>query len=313
MFSENHWEGSLGGTLIAMAMTYLLALQHQHSHPLGKAVQWSLLAVSFTLIGVIWHNLSRILHYQITWQELISSEPLVWVGGSSYGYALLIAWAGLYFSMLYFLEGKQKELEAAQSRSMAKEAQLQSLRYQLNPHFLFNVLNSIDVAVLEDKKQSAHEMLVKLSNLLRSTLEQQDQDKIKLSEELKVLKYFTDIEQQRFAEKIDVAFQSEVDAERVYVPPMLLQPLLENALKFSWHHKGDKWVRLEFRRVDASLVILITNPLPDDSVQAKGTGTGLKNVQARLGVIYGETANLKYQATADTFSLTVILPWEEAL
>lgn len=134
MFSQNHWQGSLVGSLIAMTFTYLLALQHQYTHYLGRVKQWSLLILGFIVVGVIWHNLSRILHFQLIWKELLTSEPLGWVSGSSYSYALLVAWAGLYFGMLYFLEGKQKELEAAQSKSMAKEAQLQSLRYQLNPH-----------------------------------------------------------------------------------------------------------------------------------------------------------------------------------
>lgn len=156
-------------------------------------------------------------------------------------------------------------------------------------------------------------MLVKLSNLLRSTLEQQNEDKIKLSEELTLLKYFTDIEQQRFAGTIEVTIQSDINNESIYIPPMLLQPLLENALKFTWHHKGKKWVNVNLTKVNEQLVIQVSNPLPDISTSQKGTGTGLTNVKERLAVVYGNSANLTINTDGNTFDLTITMPWEQSL
>jgi len=150
-FGENHWQGSLFGPLMAMIGTAVFALFLELSsrwHLFLRSLVAALFSVLFLLL---WHNLTRVLHYQLTLEQLKGLPLMEWFGGSSYSVLLLSTWAALYLGCYIWLGKRAQQQELIDSQHAARDAQLNLLRYQLNPHFMFNVLNSIDVAVLSKK------------------------------------------------------------------------------------------------------------------------------------------------------------------
>ena len=257
---------------------------------------------------IVWHNLTNILHNHITFNELLHAPLLDWLSGSAYRILLFITWAGLFASSYNYLEKKTQQREIERAKSATKEAQLQQLMTQLNPHFLFNVLNSLDVAILEKDTETAHQMLVQLSQFLRSTLEHKFDNKIPLKQELKILNGFVKIEQQRFKHNIRFNLQIQTAAEHAYLPPLILQPLIENAIKFSWQLAKECNIELMANVEDRQLNINITNPfMPNKTLPCKGTSTGLENVKTRLKLLYGNEAMLTTHEENDLFSVKLII------
>ncbi|MDF2180361.1 histidine kinase [Aliiglaciecola sp. CAU 1673] len=311
LYGDNHWQGALFGPLFAMAFTGMMALYYERSSERPVIERVAVLLVLGLITLLFWHNLTRVLHYQIELDTLLQQPWLKWFSGGSYSFLLLLTWAAFYLGAFTYLDKKAQQKELENIKHTARDAQLAQLRYQLNPHFLFNVLNSIDVAILEKHNDTAHQMVVKLSAFLRSTLEHKLEHKIQLKQELDLLKSYVAIEQQRFHQQID--FQLEVDNTclQAFVPPLLLQPLIENAIKFSWQLGKDCSIKLKACQQNDQLLIEIANAFSElHQGKSQGTGTGLANVKERLAVLYGKDAALKVTEQDGLFRVTVRLPWE---
>jgi len=311
VYDENHWQGSLGGAFIGALLTALIAFNYERTTTYSL---W-LRILSFTLLGfissIIWHNSSRLLHQQKTLLELLDSDLSAVLSGSSYTVLLFAAWAGLYFGISFYLQKQQQVKNSLVLSEQAKEAQLQSLRYQLNPHFLFNVLNSIDVAVQEQENDTAHNMLVKLSRLLRVTLETDAIHKISLLEEIALLDDFIAIEKERYVESILFEKHLYEQSKDCLVPSLILQPLIENAIKFTWQAKYNKKITLRTSLVGDQLLIELINPYhQSNSNKLEGTNTGLNNVIKRITTLYGQSASLTTYKDANHFNLRLKLPQE---
>lgn len=314
MYGENHWQGSLFASLVAMICTAALALVYERTvqKPIVLRVL-ALSAVGFVTI-IVWHNLTRLLHYHISLEALINAPFIDWLAGSAYSVVLLVGWAGLFVSAYIYLEKKAQQEELQLIKSTARDAQLQQLLHQISPHFLFNVLNSIDVAILEKDNDTAHKMVVKLSHFLRSTLDQKFHNKITLKQELELLHHFVDIEQQRFHQHIQFKEQIQSESLKAFLPPLLLQPLVENAIKFSWQLGTDCIITLNVSINERLLNIAICNPCDaTKSNAAAGTNTGLNNVRSRLALLYGENAYLRTRCVQQQFEAVLQLPLELAL
>jgi len=312
VYDENHWQGSLGGALIGALLTALIAFNYERMH---RYSLWQRILV-FILLGfitsIIWHNSSRLLHQQKTLQELFSSDISALLSGGSYTVLLFAAWAGLYFGICFYLQKNQQVKNSLVLSEQAKEAQLQSLRYQLNPHFLFNVLNSIDVAVQEQENDTAHNMIVKLSRLLRVTLETDAIHKISLREEISLLDDFIAIEKERYVESILFEKNISEQSKACLVPSLLLQPLIENAIKFTWQATYNKKIELHTSLVGNQLIIELINPYEQNSNNIPdGTNTGLNNVIKRITALYGNRASLATYKDANHFKLLLKLPQEK--
>ncbi|MEW6983960.1 sensor histidine kinase [Colwelliaceae bacterium 6471] len=313
LYGQNHWQGSLLASIVVMVATGFLAMIYERIRE--KPILFRMLSV--LLIGVlvilVWHNITRVLHHHISIDELFQAPLLEWFEGSSYRILLILTWAGLLASAFNYLEKKAHQVEMLLVKSTAKEAQLQQLMYQLNPHFLFNVLNSVDVAILEKDNDAAHQMVIKLSRLLRTTLEHKFHSKIQLKQELELLEHFIEIEQQRFRQKIQFNYDIQPDALSAYLPPLILQPLMENAIKHSWNLGVDCKINLNAVIQEKQLCLSISNPVNEGSkAQPKGTNTGLENVTSRLGLLYGDDAKLHTMMNSDQFEVTVLIPLELA-
>ncbi|WP_224246087.1 sensor histidine kinase [Hyalangium gracile] len=204
---------------------------------------------------------------------------------------VLLAWIGLFLSYAYRLDLEAERERALRALSLASESRWQMLRYQVNPHFLFNALNSIRALVDEDPGR-ARNMITELAEFFRySLLETQARD-VPLGDELRAVRSYLAIQRIRFEERLSVTFDVEPHAEEVRLPGFLIHPLVENAVKHGLDaRKGPLELRIRAARVGNGLEVEVSNtgslrPSPRDSTEVKGrvegTGTGLTNIRERL-------------------------------
>lgn len=195
---------------------------------------------------------------------------------------LFLSWSALYFGIKYWQRQQEQETQALRAAALAQEAELQMLRYQLNPHFLFNSLNSAGALVREDPA-GAERMLNELSEFLRDSLTHAATGEVPLRDELKAARKYLAIEQIRFEEKLKVSFDVTPEAENFRVPSLLLQPLVENAVKYGWQTSTmplQLAIRAQGSAAKLRLEVSNTGRLVNGSTG--GAGIGLENVQRRL-------------------------------
>ena len=196
----------------------------------------------------------------------------------------------------------------AESRVLARDAELQMLRTQINPHFLFNSLNSISALTGFDPA-AAREMTVDLAQFFRRTLALAERERITLGEEVVLCEHFLAIEKRRFGAKLKTELRIAADASDCLLPPMTLQPLLENAIKHGIRQvDGGGTITVDALVRDGWLHIAVVNPVAADEVPASGHGVGLKNIRERLAVLYGARARIAWQRSETQFAIEINLP-----
>ena len=234
-------------------------------------------------------------------------------------FPLMLLWSGLYFIIKYYQLFQAEKEKSLRSEALAHEAQLLMLRYQLNPHFLFNTLNAISTLVLSGVNETANEMLTKLSKFLRYSLDHSPLDKVSLAHELETSSLYLDIEKVRFAERLRLEFDIEKRAEKALVPTMILQPLIENSIKYaiSKSESGGKIsivARVEKDRL--KLEVSDDGPgLPEsdgqDDMPDLSQGVGVSNIRNRLQQIYGDEHSLSfYNAKSGGLTVAVEIPYD---
>lgn len=188
----------------------------------------------------------------------------------------------------------RNERQLTDARSATQQAQLQALRYQINPHFLFNTLNSISALIVTRRNDDAEEMTSKLSNFLRSSLTYDPAGLVPLEEELVLIEEYLDIEAVRFGERLNVEIDCENGAGAMLIPSFLIQPLVENAIK---HGVGPSrqpvTISIRARHRNGRLTIIIENDQSEAEERiAIGAGVGLANIRQRLAAVFGNAASL---------------------
>lgn len=202
-------------------------------------------------------------------------------------------------------DGIRRKEEAT---AMAKDAELFKLRQQLQPHFLFNSLNSIN-SLIGSRPEIARNMIQQLSDFLRGTVNRNDQNVVSLKEELEYLQLYLDIEQFRFGHRMQVQFVFEEAILSEKIPSLILQPLLENAIKFGLYGTvGDIEIKLEIKLINENIHFHIQNPFDEDMQAPKGTGFGLKSAQRRLYLLYGRQDLLQTSSENQVFNLFLKIP-----
>lgn len=235
---------------------------------------------------------------------LAQSEPIRWMIGF-----LLISSAGL----IYIFYNRWKEVQASHDREastqvMVKEAELQKLQLQLQPHFLFNSLNSINALIIT-QPDKAGKMVQQLSDFLRTTLRRADEQWITIAKEIEYLQLYLSIEKVRFGHRLDVRMNLDEQIELWLIPPLLLQPLVENAIKFGLYGTtGQVVINLSTQREGDSLLIEISNPFDEDMQPAEGSGFGLSGLRRRLYLLYARNDLLTTQIESNKFIVRLILP-----
>ena len=202
---------------------------------------------------------------------------------------VLIAWSTLYFAIPRVLEERHDRERLANAVALAQQAELRALRLQLNPHFLFNSLNAISTLIADAKNAEANRMLVRLSDFLRMTLTTAQGDEIAISEEIEFARQYLFIERSRFEERLQIAISIADEARSGLVPPMILQPLVENAVRHAiLPRENGGIVAIRVTRENGCLRIAVSDDGPGlDPLKPAGSGIGLRNVRDRLSHLYG--------------------------
>jgi LytS/YehU family sensor histidine kinase len=204
----------------------------------------------------------------------------------------------------------QEELSRREGQllQLSKDAELAQLRQQLQPHFLFNSLNSIHALVLASP-QRAREMVLLLSDFLRGTLRSEGQSRISLSDELKYLGMYFDIERVRFGHRLLVEMEVAPEVESLKIPPLLVQPLVENAIKYGLYGTlGEVTIRVSCQKEENYLLITVQNPFDPQDSGPEGIGFGLSSIERRLFLIFGRTDLLLKSAENNLFQVQLKLP-----
>ena len=231
---------------------------------------------------------------------------------------LLLSWAGFYFGINYYLTLRAETDRALQSARLADQAQLKMLRYQLNPHFLFNTLNAISTLVLEKDGRQANDMLTKLSAFLRYSLDSDPLQKTTLKEELRALDLYLTIELTRFGDRLKINKQIDNGLLDALVPSLILQPAIENAIKYAIAKmESGGMISITAKREGDMLALSVCDNGPDAPKDPQATlandtaGVGLVNMRDRLNYLYG--GDYVFQLTAvepSGYCVTMKLPLE---
>jgi signal transduction histidine kinase len=236
-------------------------------------------------------------------------------------YFFIVAWAVLYIALSYAAKVRTAERAAARFRAQAQTAQLRALRYQINPHFLFNTLNSLSTLVMRQSGDEAERMIINLSNFFRTSLTADPTEDVPLADEVKMQRLYLDIEQIRFPDRLKVEFDIPHELAGAAVPGMILQPIVENAIKYGVARSNRPvTVTIRARNVDGRLNLTVEDDGTADTVRgpseekAPGHGVGLRNVCERLAAQFGSAANCHYGARPQGgFRVSLLMPLRTGL
>ncbi|MEO5773999.1 MAG: histidine kinase [Sphingomicrobium sp.] len=238
-----------------------------------------------------------------------------YLGGFILDFTLLAAWTALYYGINYFLLLEEEIDQRERLEGQASSAQLAMLRYQLNPHFLFNTLNSISTLVLLKQTERANAMLARLSSFLRYTLANEPTAKVTLAQEVETLKLYLEIEKMRFEDRLRPHFKIESETIGARLPSLLLQPLIENAIKYAVtpsENGADIWITA------AQIGDCVRMEVADNGTgqgaeiaASPSTGVGLANIRDRLAQAYGQNHSFTTRKNErGGFSVVVEIPFE---
>ena len=238
-------------------------------------------------------------------------------GAIIFAFSVLAAWSALYYGINYYLLLEEEIDQRARLESQASSAQLAMLRYQLNPHFLFNTLNSISTLVLLKQTERANAMLARLSSFLRYTLANEPTAQVTLAQEVETLKLYLEIEKMRFEDRLRPHFRIEADTIGARLPSLLLQPVVENAIKYAVtpaEDGADIWITA--RREGQAVRIEVADSGPGGGaglVSVHSTGVGLANIQDRLAQAYGPAHGFTTRSNdRGGFSVIIEIPVDSA-
>jgi hypothetical protein len=267
---------------------------------------------SLTIIMIIW-----IMAGNVILRGLISAEEAshyidaskTWrIMSGLFFYSIMVL---IYYVIIYYNDLQERVSREAKLNEIVKQAELDNLRSQINPHFLFNSLNSISSLTITSPDK-AQEMIIKLSDFLRYSISQSKENISTLKMELDNIRRYLDIEQVRFGSKLIQQYYIADDCMAKEVPAMLLQPLYENAVKHAVYESTEPIIISTICKMqNNALMLTISNNYDPDALSRKGAGIGLKNIKERLNLIYGGTAFIMIKKDETVFTAELVIPQKE--
>jgi len=272
---------------------------------------WYILIVSLTL-SFLWMLAQQAVIWMIFPEGDHYPEVIHATWAIRFGAGFLLISSMSMFSLLWYSQQEQKEMNnrKMEAENLSKEAELFKLRQQLQPHFLFNSLNSISALTGSNPGKARH-MIQQLSDFLRGTLRKNEQQWNTLEEELKYLELYLEIEKVRFGHRLQTQIIYTDDDILTYrLPALLLQPVVENAIKFGLYDTtGDVMIKIIVSKEDHHLKIIVENPFDAETTQPfKGTGFGLSSIQRRLFLLFARNDLLKTKKDNDNFYTIILIP-----
>lgn len=276
----------------------------------GKGRTITLTLWTFALAGICvfisWWALSNIYADNLEYIEFLNESLPV-----RYAISLLIlGWFVMLSWIWYYLQTQQEEgSRKADMEKLAREAELVNLRQQLQPHFLFNSLNSINALIIS-KPEQARKMTQQLSDFLRGTLKKDEQKRVTFEEELNHLSLYLEIEKVRFGHRLNTNIHSDEASLSMKIPPLLLQPVVENAIKFGLYDTLEPITIDIISKAEAqNLVVIVKNPFdPETAHPKKGTGFGLDSIKRRLYLLFARKDLLHTSVSDNIFTTTIEIP-----
>ncbi|MBC3766453.1 sensor histidine kinase [Neptunicella marina] len=311
--------------IIALFLTWPLRYLYRHFWRLKPAHLILAVVFSSLMVAVIWTPLKNMVVW--SWEDQFSilqafqghfdaeHQPSRLFMTISYAFFMVMVWSSLYFGINYHFRLVQEKEQHFRAVMLSHKSQIKMLRYQINPHFLFNTLNAISTLVLQGCQQGANDMLIKLSTFFRYSLDNDPDKKITLREEVDALKLYLDIEKTRFDERLTVEFDIEPNALNLLLPSLILQPLVENSIKYaiSKMRTGGK-ILIQAHCIHGRLLMRVEDNGPFTNLNDlvfKEQGVGLKNIHERLNVTYPQQHSFDISvAEPHGFAVTLQIPVE---
>ncbi|MAD74382.1 MAG: sensor histidine kinase [Rheinheimera sp.] len=251
-----------------------------------------LVLVVALLIAAIWTIVRNFNYWEIYRHGYRPDDWLQFIKDTPVAFYVMLSWSGLYFGIKYYQTLQLEKQKSLTATNKAHEAQLKMLRYQLNPHFLFNTLNAISTLVLINETDTANKMVTRLSDFLRYSLYKDPINRVPLEQELYAAKLYLEIEKVRFSERLTISFDIEQGTERALVPSLILQPLIENAIKYAVASQvSGGSIAITAKKFGHDLLLEVSDngpgmPISDGIPRNSASGVGLVNTKERLAALY---------------------------
>ncbi len=297
-----------GSTILLAAACWLINNNLRYYQP-GKGSYinlfiWCVSLAVFSMLGSRW--LLPFINSDNAYLSFLSQSLVI----RFFTNFLAIGWMAM-ISLVWYAQADHKDNEKRKNEAerLARDAELYNLRQQLQPHFLFNSLNSIN-ALIGFKPDEARKMIHQLSDFLRGTLKKDDQQMVTLTEELAHLQLYLDIEKVRFGHRLNTEISCDNQCGQAMLPALLLQPIVENAIKFGLYDTTDDvTVSIRGEVEDSYLIIMVQNPYDAKTARPrKGTGFGLSGVQRRLYLLFARNDLVETHANDDIFTTIIKVP-----
>jgi signal transduction histidine kinase len=270
------------------------------------------------LVGTLWSVVQKFNLWEIYRHGYRPSEWFYYFQQGLDAVYIVLCWSGLYFGVKYYQLLQSEKQKALKANTMAHEAQLKMLRYQLNPHFLFNTLNAISTLVLVEENKNANTMVSRLSDFLRYTLNTDPIKKVPLEQEIHALMLYLEIEKVRFEDRLTVLVDISPDANKALVPSLILQPLIENSIKYAiatLEQGGTITIKAQVFANELLLEVTDNGPGADlhEGDLIKLSGVGLANTKDRLKTLYDNNYSFVLSKNEPTgLKINIRVPYERA-
>lgn len=256
----------------------------------------AIIVTSFA-VAVVWQVFKNLHYWEIYKHGYQPEEWYMYVSNSLNAFYIIMCWSGLYFGVKNYQALQREKQNSLTATAMAHQAHLKMLRYQLNPHFLFNTLNAISTLILMQENKTAEKMVSRLSDFLRYSLDKDPIKKVPLKQEIQALNLYLEIEKVRFTDRLHVELNIDDASQEALVPSLILQPIIENAIKYavSKMENGGS-IRIAAHSFGQDLLLEVSDDGPGADIvdgqlhrtHSNNQGVGLTNIQERLQSLYGK-------------------------
>lgn len=275
------------GWLLTIPLRYVFRWARRQS----LSIMLLTVTLSSYVVAVIWTVAKNFNIWEIYRHGFTPDSWYLYFSGTINSLIMVGCWGGVYFGIKNFQALQREKQNALQASNMAHQAHVKMLRYQINPHFLFNTLNAISTLILLKENDTAEKMVSRLSNFLRYSLDNDPIKRVSLKEEIKALRLYLEIEKVRFDDRLEVNWHIEPEAEEALVPSMLLQPIIENAIKHAISKMANGGsLDITAKRFCDDLLMDVADNGPGAKIQdgqlSREKGVGLANIRERLQSLY---------------------------
>ena len=229
------------------------------------------------------------------------------------GYIMYAIYLVFFYAVNYYQSLKEKIKKESEYKALIREAELQALKSQINPHFLFNSLNSISSLTISNPEK-AQEMVINLSTFMRYSLMHNEKEMVSFSRELENIKLYLSIEKVRFGKKLNAEFEIDAHCMEAEIPNMILQPIYENAIKYGVYETTDQVTIKTICNCEGNfLKITIVNDYDNSTIKRRGEGIGLRNIRKRMEIIYNSPDLMKVTDHKTSFEVQLIIPQKQTM